>query len=317
MALAGALGILMVMGLLMAGAVAASTRARRTARLADGEAGLAAAADDAAYGVLQGGQGGQGGELADLPLGSATTYDISDPAARGVGARVAVTRLPGNLLWIVADAITTPTLDAERRVNLVARFPVAGRPPPAGIVSRGNVTLGPGVQLTADAGGDADCAATGAPDLVLGPGGRASRSGELRTETSSAASDSATYLLAARQLELLRGRPGVSYVDGDTTLAGGTMDGILIVGGTVTITGPLSVTGLLVAGSAVHAADAALTVTGGLMAFAPPGVVGDTAADAIVLSEGSIRYAPCVIARALRRAAPPTPLRDRGWTELF
>lgn len=314
MALAGALGILMVLGLLMAGAVAASTRARRTSRLADGEAGLAAAADDAAYGVLQ---SARRGELADLPLGRATIYDISDPAARGVAARVAVTRLPANLLWIVADAIDTPSSEAERRVNVVAAFPVAGRPPPAAIVSRGNVFLGPRVQLLPDASGEPDCSGTGAPDVVIAPGAHASADASLRIEMRDAASDSSAYLLTARQLDLLRGRPGVSYVAGDTTLAGGAIDGILIVRGSLTITGPVSLTGLLAAGSAVHAPGAALTVTGGLMAFAPPGTMSDTAADAIVLTDGTIRYAPCVIARALRRAAPPKPVRDRGWIELF
>jgi len=304
----------MVLGLLMAGAVAASTRARRAARVADGEAGLSAAADDAAYGVLQ---GAAGAELADLPLGRATLYDISDSAARGVDARVAVTRLPANLLWIVADAVTTPAFEAERRVNLVAAFPVAGRAPPAAIVSRGNVSLGARVQLIPDAGGDADCATTGAPDVVIAPGARASADVGLRIETRDAASDSSTYLLTARQLELLRGRPGVAYVAGDTTLAGGSIDGILIVGGTLTITGAVSVTGLVIAGWAVHATGAAPTVTGGLMAFGPPGVVGDTTADTIVLTAGTIHYAPCVVARALRRAAPPKPLRDRGWIELF
>lgn len=314
MALASALGILMVLGLLMAGAVAASTRARRTARVADDEAGLSAAADDAAYGVLQ---GSTGGELADLPLGRATIYDISDPAARGVAARVAVTHLPADLLWIVADAIATPGFDAERRVNLVAAFPVAGRPAAAAIVSRGNVSLGPRVQFVPDAVGEADCATTGAPNLVIAPGASASAGPGLRIETRDAASDSSSYLLTARQLELLRGRPGVLYVAGDTTIADGAFDGILIVMGTLTITGPVSATGLVVAGWAVHAAGAALTLTGGLMAFAPPGAVGDTAADALVLTDGTIRYAPCVIARALRRAAPPKPLRDRGWIELF
>src|SRR6185437_5051811 len=106
-ALAGALGILMILGLLMAGAVAASTRARGAARLADGEIALAAAADDVAYGLLD---GARGAELADLPLGRATTFELSDSAARGVTARVSATRLPANLLWIVADAVTEPSV---------------------------------------------------------------------------------------------------------------------------------------------------------------------------------------------------------------
>ena len=79
----------------------------------------------------------------------------------------------------------------------------------------------------------------------------------------------------------------------------------------------LAVTGLLVTGGAVHAAGAQLTVTGGVMAFAPPGAIGDTSADSIVLTGGTITYAPCVISAALRRAAQRTALRDRGWSELF
>jgi hypothetical protein len=314
MALAAALGILMVLGLLMAGAVAASVRAHRSARLADGEIALAASADDAVYGVLE---DGNGAELADLPLGLAATSDISDPAAHGISARVAVTRLPANLLWIVADAVTVPSRDAERRVSIVAEFRVAGRPPPAGIVSRGNVTLGSGVVVTSDPGGDADCAVTAAPDVVIAPGAHASMEGELQVEPEGAASDSSTYLLTDRQIEMLRGRPGVTYVSGDTTLAGGVIEGILIVAGTATISGPVAVTGLMVTVGAVRAGNGSLNVTGGLMAFAPPLGVGDSAVDGIVLNEGTIQYAPCVIARALRRAAQRKPLRNRGWSELF
>jgi hypothetical protein len=38
---------------------------------------------------------------------------------------------------------------------------------------------------------------------------------------------------------------------------------------------------------------------------------------AISLSSGTIDYAPCIVARELRRASPPRPVRERSWSEIF
>lgn len=313
-ALAATLGVLSVLGLMMAGAFAASLRARHSARLAGGEITLSAAADHVVYGALE---PSGGTPLADLPLGAATIHDGADPELPDDSARVAVTRLPGNLLWIVADVLPRASNAIERRVALIAHFPVAGAPPNAAIVARGAVALGDAVRLLLDTAHDADCAAPDAPDVVLAPGASLSSSAGIRAETQAAASDSATYLLTARQVALLRNKPGVLVVDGDTTIASGNLEGILIVLGTLTVGGPLSVTGLVVARGGVHGTAPGLSVTGALLAFDAPGSASDSARGAVSLGDATIRYSPCVVARALRRAAPPVPLRHRGWSELF
>ncbi|HWH53363.1 MAG TPA: hypothetical protein VN651_17580 [Gemmatimonadaceae bacterium] len=307
MALIAALALMTVLGLLIVGAVGSVVVAQRSAELARIDATLDAAADYAIGTVLA---DPRGYGLADLALGRARSYSI--PLVDAGRAAVSATRLPGGILWLVA-ALGAGSPDSGRRtMSLVARFPSLGFIPPAAIVARGGVVTTNAVAFSVDTATDPDCGNRSPPaEVVVAPGSSASLGAGQRVATSSAAGDSASYLLTVAQLAALdSGVPGaVVHVRGDTTIASGAFDGVLIVDGSVAVTGAFALSGLLVARDSVTASSG-LTVRGAMMAFGSSQV-------AMRLASGVIEYSPCQIARALRRAARPLPVRGRAWGELF
>ena len=131
--------------------------------------------------------------------------------------------------------------------------------------------------------------------------------------TSAAALDSATYYLTARQLALLRDGGRLVHVFGDTTIASGSFDGILIVDGALTIAGPFAATGLIVARGPIDASAGSFALVGALMSFAPK----NFGVAAIKFSGVTIRYSQCAVDRALRWAVSPRRVIQRSWVELF
>ena len=122
--------------------------------------------------------------------------------------------------------------------------------------------------------------------------------------------DSVALFQSTRQLAALDSTPGVLHVRGDTTIASGAFNGILLVDGTLVIDGPFVLTGLAIVRGAIRSTHG-LTVVGALVSQASgvgPGVD---------LAGATMRFAPCVTARALRAAAPPRTVRGRAWAELF
>jgi hypothetical protein len=130
---------------------------------------------------------------------------------------------------------------------------------------------------------------------------------------SAAALDSATFYLAARQLTALRDGGQLIRVLGDTTISGGSLDGILIVDGALTISGPYTATGVIVARGPIDATRGAFSLTGALMSYAPK----DSGVPTIKFSGVTIRYSMCAVDRALRRTLIPRPVVQRSWAELF
>lgn len=307
-ALAAVLGLMALLGILIAGAVAASGAAQRTARLSQTDAVLSASADYSLSVTLA---SWQESLLADLPLGVPRTIETTAPQTTPVPVTVTTTRLPDDVLWLVADARASGVDPGRRRFGLVARFAVPGRVPPAGIVARGNVVLAAGVRAIVDTSGEADCAAhSDAPAVLTAPGAIVTSADSVRSDVSARAADSATYYQAAWQRTLLDSAIAVRHVLGDTTIAGGSYQGILQVDGTLRITAPFSATGLVIARGSIGASDS-VNITGALLSFAT------SPATAISLSSGTIQYAPCVVARVLRHASPPRPVRERSWSEIF
>ncbi len=98
-----------------------------------------------------------------------------------------------------------------------------------------------------DTTGDVDCRAVPAVDVRVAPGAVVAPANGATVASTPAANDSATYLLAPSQIAGLVAGPGVTHVMGDTTITGGAFQGILIVDGALTIAGPFTVTGLVVA----------------------------------------------------------------------
>ena len=306
-ALIAALALMTVLGLLVVGAVGSVVAAQRSTELARADAMLDAAADYA-LGTLLADPRGYG--LADLALGRARSYSI--PLVDDGRAAASATRLPGGILWLVA-ALGPGSPDSGRRtISLVARFPSIGAVPPAAIVARGGVTATDAVVFTVDTATDADCAARSpSADVIVAPGSSALLGAGARMAVSSGAADSASYMLTASQLAMLdSSAPGVVvHARGDTTIAGGAFDGLLIVDGSVAVTGSFALTGLLIARDSIRASSG-LTVHGAMMAFG-------SSQTAMRLAGGAIEFSPCQIARVLRRAVRPIAVRGRAWGELF
>jgi hypothetical protein len=301
-----ALGVMTVLGLLVAGAAAVTMLAQRSSRLVKTDASLDAADDYALSSVLA---DPAAYRLSDLPLGVASTFSVDVRGDGRVTATVAATRLPKGVVWLVAQGSDAVDF-GQRRFNVVARFPSPGSLPGAGLVAHGSIAARDAA-FDVDTARDADCASTTPPSVIVGSGATADLPSGVRADVSADAADPATYYLTARQITLLDGGFGVVHVRGDTTIAGGSFDGVLVVEGALTITGAYQVTGLVVARGPIVATAANLTVVGSAMSLAAPPAV------AIQLGGATIRYAPCTVARAFRRAVLPRPVRLRSWAELF
>ena len=137
-ALVAALGLMTLLGLIIAGAFAASFSSERSSRLLYADAQLSAAADYAIHTILG---DPRGFRLGEISLGHAQAYVVAIPGPAGIRTSVAVTRLPYGVLWMVADVSMTGVDQGHRRINLVARFPSLGATPEAGIVARGTVVV--------------------------------------------------------------------------------------------------------------------------------------------------------------------------------
>lgn len=301
-----ALGLLTLLGLLIAGAVAATVLAQRSARLADADPTLTASAEYAITTVLA---DPHGFGLADLSLGAPSIFDVDVPTP-GVTAKVAVTRLVNGVLWLIGDAATASPDHARRRISVVARFPSPGTLPGAAIVARGSVIVRNVTFATASTG-DAECTPPQGAAVVVAPGASVSVDSGVSASIATNAADSASYLLTERQLALLDRGSGVLHVRGDTTIAGGSFAGILIVDGTLEVTGPFTVTGLVVAKGPVIATVGGFIVMGSLMSFAA------APATAIDLIGATMRFSPCEIAHAERLALSPVRVPERSWAEIY
>ena len=120
MALVAALALMTMLGLLVVGAVAATSMAQRVEHLATAAPHYAADADYALTSVLD----APAVALSDLPFGQTTTW------VNGT-ATIAATRIGGGVVWLVAEARSLAQDETVRRANLLVRFGTAGIPPAA------------------------------------------------------------------------------------------------------------------------------------------------------------------------------------------
>jgi hypothetical protein len=308
-ALFAALAILALVALLAGGALASFRLASRSSRFANTDAVLTAAADFAVTSVAM--NAVQFG-LDTLPLGVARNVAPIPPSTNSVTPTVVATRLAGGVVWLVADATQGGIAGGHRRINLVMRWRSPGQLPPSALVARGDVRLAAGATFSVDTTGDADCRAVPSADVTVPAGAVVTQVSGTSVSSAPTAADSTTYMLTSSQIAQLTG-PGVTHVAGDTTIAGGVFQGILIVDGVLTIAGPYTVTGLIVARRSIVATSGTLVVTGAMLSFA----LSQTSVPAIDLGPSNIRYSRCAIAAAIRRAVPLRPVRERSWAELF
>ena len=149
--------------------------------------------------------------------------------------------------------------------------------------------------------------------MIVAPGAVVSGGDSSRVAMRPSAADTSGYYLTASQLATLDSAHTIVHVRGDTTLTGGSgLDGILIVDGSVTIVGAYRATGLIVARGPIVATGGGFSLTGAALSFATP-----ASAPAIELSDATIRYSICAVARAFRVALAPRPVRQRSWAEVF
>jgi hypothetical protein len=308
MALVMALTLLALLGIAIAGGLAHTVASQRAATLSQNAALLDAAADRA-LSIMLGSAGSYG--LPTLKLGERRVFTMDGPDAPEVSSSIAVTRLHGGVLWIVAVVTSRRDSLARRRVNLVARFPVVGSPPPAALVSRGSLHLGDDVRFSADTTQDADCEAAVGAAVIVAPGASVRVPAGVRVDTSAAAGDSSTFFLTQRQLSSLSNASGVVRVAGDTIIAGGAFEGILIVDGSLSLRGTVAMTGLIIVRGGVDASDATVSLHGALLVYAAPSDVST------ILTAASVEYSPCIVARVMRVALSPRVVRLRSWAELF
>lgn len=302
-ALFAALSTMAVVALLVGGMVATSTIAQRSSALTHVDAELSAAADFALASAID-------SSLASLPLGIARTIDASSGR---ITSTVSATRLPRNVLWLVAESRAAGGIAARRRVNRIERWPAPGLPE-APIVARGNVKLGPLVRFDADTAIEADCQApTNAARVLFSSAASLVSSDSVSMRADSIASDSATFLLHATQRAFLDSFSRVQQVRGDTTIAAGRIEGVLLIDGRLILTGSVTIRGLVIARGPIDATSARVDVAGALLSFAEPNV----GHFAIQLGEAVIRHSPCLIAREWRRILPLRPVKGRSWAEIF
>ena len=306
-ALLMALTLLALLGLAIAGGMAHTIASQRAATLSQNAASLDAAADRALATVLA---DANAYGVSTLRLGETRAFNLDVADMPQLSTTVSVTRLTGGVLWMVAAASSRADMAAGRRVNLVARFPTIGALPPAPIVTRGNLRLGDGVRFSVDSAQDADCAAAPVPAAIVAPGATVRAPSGIRVDTTDVARDSATYYLTQAGLAALATAAGVVHAAGDTTIAGGTFEGILIVDGSLTLHGTFAVSGLIVVRGAIDATDAVVSARGALLSFNASNV-------STILTDLSVEYAPCVVARVMRVALSPRVVRLRSWSEFF
>jgi hypothetical protein len=309
-ALVTALGLMTLLGIMIAGAFAASLSSERASRLVYTDAQLSADADFAINTVLA---DPRGFRLAELPLGRTQSYVVALPNSANIQASVAATRLGRGVLWLVADVSMAGVDQGHRRVNLIARFPSLGPAVGAPVIARGSVLANDSVNFSADSSTDPECETSGAPDIIVAPGMTITAGDSVRTSVRENAADSVTFYLQARQLALLDSGASVVHVRGDTMIGGGQFSGIMVADGSITIGGPFEMAGLLIAGGSISALAGGYSITGAMLAYG----ANVSNAPTIEIAHAIVRFSPCAILTALRLALHPRPVIQRSWAELF
>lgn len=335
--LPGVLYLLVLVGFLVAAGVFTTARLRRgTAhRLLD--ASLGAAADDALAVALA---EWPSESRSRLVVGAADSSIVPTHADEEVHALVRAIRLSPTLYWLVASVRDDRWPEVSRRVNLVVRVRPPVRTGVVALSSAGDTRLGPAARLLPDTGtacegarlspigsGVAAVALAAEAHLVL-DSGRASAD-SVRVVVPDATDSLSLVPLGGDAWQRLTGRASVRYApgssvtagehalawaQGDLTLSGGAGRGMLLVDGRLTLAGPLTFTGLIVARGGVATSSDGVVITGLLVSTARNG----SAVMPVALTHAAeVRASRCAAIDALVAAAPPGPVHGRAWAELF
>ncbi len=324
MALVAVLAVMGLLAILAVATLSVTTRLDQGSALATRDARLDAAASYAlATALIEWRQLG----LSSLGADSSRRIDVPVPGSPATAA-VTVTRLDSELFWIVAEAVTVDS--APRRQNMVARLsvPRADSLPP--LLVAGDASLS---RLFTVARDTAPGCAPIAPDLMIGPGATLTSTDglppSLTVQRSASAADtsfllhigdlSMATLAASPDVVLAAGtsaqaQSGIVHAIGDLTLVGGVGQGVLIVDGRLTLAGPVSFAGIVLARGGITASVAGAEVSG-TMRSGPNGIGQQAALD--VTHQFTFRPSVCITQTVLRSAVIPRPVSGRPWAEIY
>lgn len=324
MALVAVLAIVSLLSILAIATLSVTTKLTQGSALAVRDARLdAAAAYGLATAVIEWRQRG----LSSLGTGSSGRIDLTVPGSP-VHVSVSITRIGSQLFWIVAEAVAVD--DSRRRENLVVRLSVPRTDSIPPLLIAGDVSLSRQFIVAPDS--TPGCAPT-APDLVIGSGASfTSVDGvlpPLTVERNASAVDSVALLqlgnlsmrtlMASADLVLQSGTSvqtpsGVVHATGDLTLVGGAGQGVLLVDGRLTLAGPVSFVGLIVARGGILTTAAGGEVTGSIRT-GPPRFGENPRLD--IPLPFVLRPSVCATQTVLRSAVTPRIVSGRSWAEIY
>jgi hypothetical protein len=321
--MASTVAVVALVTLLAVATLAVTTRFEQRSSLAVRSAGLDVGAGYAAATTLV---EWRRWSLTSMPVGS--VRGISMDAPGNLSARAEVTRLGPELFWISGEAVA---LDgARRRESLVVRLAVPKLDSVGALTVAGDLRLtGELVIARSPSAGCGDMLA----DLVIAPGSSiVSTSGpvpSMRIVRDTAAANPAKLMrVGALDVAGLMSSPdrvigpgavvpppsGIVHATGDLILTEGQASGVLLVDGRLTLAGPVSFTGLIIARDGIVAPDDGSAVTGAIRAGS-----GSVSSGPAASFGGSfvLRVDACAMQDAVASVLIPRAVAGRRWAELY
>jgi hypothetical protein len=265
-------------------------------------------------------------DFSSLQIGTSKSMAVEVPGTSNATSTT-VTRIGPELFWIVAEA--TAADGSRSRENLIVRVAVPrGDSLPAMLVA-GDALLSRRLSVIRDS--TPGCASAG-PDLAIGAaasltsvdGALPSVSVARRSPSpdSSALADfgglSLNALAASADIVLPVGATipspsGLVHAAGDLTVTGGAGRGVLIVDGRLTLTGPGSFVGLVLARGGVTTGGDGFELTGSIRA----GTAGAGGTAMQLVHQFVLRPSPCSTQDVVRSVLRPQPVAGRSWMEVY
>jgi hypothetical protein len=324
MALVAVLAVVSLLSILAVATLSVTTRLSQGTALATRDARLDAAASYAlATALIEWRKRG----LSLLGIGGSQQFHVSVPSSP-VSTAVTVIRLDSELFWIVAEAVAVD--DARRRENLVVRLSIPRTDSLPPLLVAGDVSLSRFFTVVRDS--TPGCAPS-ATDLMLGRSASLMSAdglpASLTTQRSALAVDSSfllhigslsTATLAASADVILpagtstMAPSGVVHATGELTLVGGAGEGVLIVDGRLTLAGPVSFAGLIIARAGIVATSDGAEISGS-MRTGPSGTGENSALE--ILRPFTFRPSVCATQMVLRSAVIPRIVSGRAWAEIY
>ena len=115
-------------------------------------------------------------------------------------------------------------------------------------------------------------------------------------------------------------RSPVIYAAGDLSIDGGVGQGVLLVAGHLTIAGPFTFSGQIVARGGIETLADNITISGAVYAWRARGdsvIARDTASSVELTHQTTLRFSRCDAWHGMASWLQPRRVRQRAWSELF